>query len=365
MAKAEHFITGAKSYAPATRNEESTGRSGRYISAIFSGAIILILCSANMTYFESMNMLRQMAIHDSATSVVNTITDTSTNNSNQSQLSTFCQKIHQAQDYLEPLMNGQPNRKMVHAFVANSGHLPLLRNSLVSIKRLSTPWKSFIFALDDKLCSDLRRQSPELQKRVVCIDYTRQLLQQMEQDEPESYKEYLDKTAEETALNESATWGSAMHKVLINSKLYGLRDVLNCGLDVFLTDVDIVFLKDPRSYFVVGEDIIAQNDTNPSQNQLNMNSGFMYWRYTQQNLNLSQTLVKDMIWWHIDQARVNSLLFTRMINVTILHTTQFPNGAVLTQLKHLNDTVAVHANWNGHFDEKKEVLVNKGLWLID
>jgi Nucleotide-diphospho-sugar transferase len=348
MVKAQH-------YAP-TRDKKSTGSKGGYVSGqwICSGTILFVLCSANLRYLKGVNLL---TIEDSAMGMADIVTNTS---STRTVTSTFCQIIHQAQDFFEPV--NEPKRRMVHAFVANSGHMPLLRNSLVSIQRLPTPWKSLVFALDAELCPDLHHQSPEL--KVACIDYSPLLLKQMERDEPDSYKEYIEKSAIEKSLNESAMWGSAMHKVMINAKLYGLRDVLQCGIDTFLTDADIVFLKDPRPFFV-GEDIIAQNDTNPDHNQLNMNSGFMYWRNTQQNLNLSQALVKDMVWWHMDQARVNTLLFTRMINVTLLHTTQFPNGAVLPGLKTLDDTVAVHANWNSHFDEKKEMLLNHSLWLID
>ena len=336
------------------QGEESTSSRRRYrIIGVIWVIIMLSLCFANQTNFLILNP-------DTMTITATPINSSHIMVNHNGTPSSFCQKIHQGQDILKAA--NEPWRKMAHAFVANSGHLPLLRNSLESIKQLSTPWKSFVFALDDWVCPKLQQQSPGL--HVVCVPYGSRMLQQMEQDEPESYKEYLIKTAEEAALNETARWSSGMHKVLINSKLYALREILRCGLDVFLTDVDIVFLHDPRPYFT-GEDIIAQNDTNESQNQLNMNSGFMYWRNTPLNINLSQALIKDMVWWHIDQARVNTLLWSKGVNVTILNTTQFPNGFVLPQLTTLNDSVAVHANWNSHFDEKKEALMKRGLWLID
>jgi hypothetical protein len=199
----------------------------------------------------------------------------------------------------------------------------------------------------------------------VCIEYGPRMLKQMRRDEPRSFKEYQKVSATETAINETARWATAMHRVLINAKLYGMREALQCGLDAFLTDVDIVFLQDPRSYFVTGEDIIAQNDTNPKNYKLNMNSGFMYWRQTPLNVNLSQAVIKDMEWWEIDQTRVNNLLWSRGVNVTILPTTQFPNGFSLSHLKTLNDTVAVHVNWNDHFDDKKQALEKHGLWWME
>lgn len=80
-------------------------------------------------------------------------------------------------------------------------------------------------------------------------------------------------------------WGSVEHKFLINSKLYALRDILDCGADAFITDTDIGFRQDPRPSFAIHGpegDIIAQNDTNNAY-QLRLNSGFMYWKNTKQN----------------------------------------------------------------------------------
>jgi hypothetical protein len=347
-------------------NKERTGNTGGSITGRWSWiglgtcTVIIMFCRANLGHFKSANLSSLMLLNESAMRVVSSITNI---NSTRTPLSSFCQQVYQAQEFLEPV--NEPRRKMAHVFVANSGHLPLLRNSLVSIQQLPTPWTSLVFAVDAKLCPDLHQQSPTL--KVECIDYSQRLLQQMERDEPVFYNAYLNKSAKELTLNETATWNSEMHKVLINSKLYGLRDILHCGLDVFLTDVDIVFLKDPRPYFA-GEDIIAQNDNNIQNYKLNMNSGFMYWRQTARNLNLSHALVKDTVWWQIDQVRVNELLWARGINVTILNTTQFPNGAILYGLKDnplSTDTVAVHANWNDHFDQKKEILTKHQLWLID
>jgi Nucleotide-diphospho-sugar transferase len=348
-----------KSYTSSAEEETPTG-SRRSAYVIYWRMGICIFCSLNLLgYFRNVDFSHHNLMARELQSAFGVVGIMAKNKGAQTQYSSLCQKIHEAQDIFEPA--NEPGRKMAHAFVANSGHLPLLRNSLVSIQQLSTPWKSFVLALDDKVCPDLYQQSPNL--KVVCIPYGPRVLRQMRRDEPVFYNAYLNKTGEEVLLNETATWSSDMHKVLINSKLYGLRDVLHCGLDVFLTDVDIVFLKDPRPYFT-GEDIIAQNDTNLAPYKLNMNSGFMYWRHTLQNQNLSQSLIKDSAWWDIDQTRVNELLWKRGINVTILNTTQFPNGAVLAGLKNLNDSVAVHANWNDHFDRKKEILTGHGLWLI-
>eukprot|EP00986_Skeletonema_menzelii_P003145 scaffold932_cov139-Skeletonema_menzelii.AAC.4 len=120
--------------------------------------------------------------------------------------------------------------------------------------------------------------------------YLERHLEQLQRDEPESMKQIQDFIREDTAVsslqagNDKSSnnnsnssefqtidtsfygWGAVAHKFLINSKLYALRDVLECGADAFITDTDIGFRKDPRPFFAISGpkgDIIAQNDTNP------------------------------------------------------------------------------------------------------
>jgi hypothetical protein len=67
----------------------------------------------------------------------------------------------------------------------------------------------------------------------------------------------------------SASWASVSHKVAVNAMLSASRDVLNCDLDTFITDVDVVFMTDPWPYFIIGKknlrDIVAQCDANSIQ----------------------------------------------------------------------------------------------------
>jgi hypothetical protein len=359
-----------------TRDKETGRISGCKAFTAFAG---FLFCSANLEYFRRSDFSHPNVVSKSHAHGMVMANDTMTDQTSQlsrsirngthqtttSQLSRFCQTIHEAHDLLQPDVKDAPSPKMVHAFVVNSGHLPLLQNALVSIQKLPTPWKSLVFALDSEVCRGLCHKKSPPKFNTVCIEYGPRMLKQMRNDEPRSYEEYLEASTKETSLNETARWATYMHKVLINSKLYALREILQCGLDVFLTDADTFFLQDPRPYFVAGENVIAQNDTNPGNYKLNMNSGFMYWRHTAVNVNLSRAVIKDMEWWQIDQKRVNDLLWHQGINVTILPTREFPNGHSLSKLKTLNDTVAVHANWNDHFDDKKQVLEKHGLWLME
>jgi Nucleotide-diphospho-sugar transferase len=141
----------------------------------------------------------------------------------------------------------------------------------------------------------------------------------------------------------------------------------------------VFFPKDPRPYFfgVVGdnkkEDIVAQQDLNPTKYKLDINSGFMFWRHTPLNLHLAQALIKEPLdWLSIDQTRVNDLFFDRGIHVTLLSLNQFPNGNIMYRKEDdtgilmplSNDTVVAHANWNKHLDEKIDILKKHGLWFL-
>jgi hypothetical protein len=271
---------------------------------------------------------------------------------------TFCERLESIS--VRDSHYGNPN-PAVHAFVCNSGHMPLLLNSIASIQRQGQPWVPLVLGLDHEVCPFLTAANVT----VACVPYAQRVLDQMQTDEPESYQEYLRVDAK-TIIHQSASWGSPLHKILINAKLFALRDILHCHLDAFVSDTDIFFMNNPWPYFWNDPNpVVAQNDTNEGFS-LNMNSGFMFWRNSELTRNLSQSLIRDMIWWHIDQARVNILLWERNISHTILPTWLFPNGHILSLLKdhQLNDTVAIHVNWNDHFDSKKKVLQNRNLWLL-
>ena len=144
---------------------------------------------------------------------------------------------------------------------------------------------------------------------VVCVPYLDRLFHQLQRDEPESVIQISEKLMGNTTSKDSNSsrfhnidqtfygWGDVEHKFLINSKLFALRDILNCGVDAFITDTDIGFKGDPRPYFDIkgaNGDVIAQNDTNDNY-KLSLNSGFMYWRNTRDNRELIEDIITGKI----------------------------------------------------------------------
>jgi Nucleotide-diphospho-sugar transferase len=318
--------------------------------------------------------------------------------------------------------NDHPRRrKMVHAFVSNSGHIAFLQNVLLSMKENNIPWTPVVFAMDEGVCESLaasndrmnripnsfhdqqqHHQQQQQQQVAVCILYLDRHLQQLARDEPESIEQiedemkkrttpwpiqkskrketvtysrttttnYTNNTRYETMIGKNFFgWGSVEHKFLINVKMYVLRDILNCNVDAFVTDTDMAFRDDPRPYFEIDGpkgDVVAQNDTNDYY-KLSLNSGLMYWRNTPTNRKLADDMITTLPFWWNDQSRVNWLLHNRSTPHTLLNADEFPNGHMMNNYwdKIQDKVVIAHANWNSKYSEKQERLAKAGLWFLD
>jgi hypothetical protein len=225
---------------------------------------------------------------------------------------------------------------------------------------------------------------------IICVPYLHRLLYQLARDEPESIVQIEKENAVQnhngniTKIYDSIDstfygWGAIEHKFLINAKLYAIRDVLSCGYDVFVTDTDVAFRKDPRPYFTTpsattttNEEIViqvyAQNDTNPSSYPLDINSGFMYWKYSLSNIQLINDIITIPPFWYIDQSRVNFMMENQSTPHALLSTLEFPNGQMFLHHKDLlimDNIVVFHANYNSKQGEKENMLREMGLWFLD
>lgn len=212
----------------------------------------------------------------------------------------FCNSIRNAVTYYE-----LTNRTYIQTFVTNSGHLPFLHNALLSMRKSELFWNPLVLAIGTDVCPTIDTFSGV--GSVVCIPYLDRLLHQLQRDEPQSleqikaellhkYNNTISSSLFDHIEQNVFGWGNGVeYKFLINAKLYALRDVMECGLDAFITDTDIGFRQDPRPHFNIDGlegDIIGQNDTNSEIYKVNMNSGFMYWKRTKRNLDLIDDIIK-------------------------------------------------------------------------
>lgn len=372
---------------------EATGRYAGRLRLLSLLIVALISLLLNLKSLREMHSPSDLSVEDDRTarfhspSALSLKDDRTFEIRSQSALSSlkddpFCNSIKGA------LAQGPTNRTMIHTFVSNSGHLPFLHNVLLSMIRNQIKWKPLVLAMGEGVCPMLANII-ELRDQYLCVPYLDRHLEQLERDEPKSVTQILvegnfkkpNNVSDTTTpgKDENATkfhmidnrfygWGSVEHKFLINVKLYALRDILTCGADAFISDTDIGFRKDPRPYFnIPGQrgDIIAQNDTT-TQYVLSLNSGFMYWRNTPQNMKLIDDIINIPPFWHVDQARVNRMLYDQKSPHTLLDAFKFPNGAMLNRFfKDLDDIVVLHANWNSKRIEKEEMLQRAGLWFLN
>lgn len=288
--------------------------------------------------------------------------------------SEFCKSLDGA------VSQGTQGRPMIHAFVSNSGHFPFLHNVLLSMIRNGMAWTPLVLSIGEGVCPMLANVT-ELRGHVLCVPYLERLFHQLQRDEPESVDQIQKKLMPHNNTSHSNShnrfhgidntffgWGGIEHKFLINSKLYALRDILECGADAFITDTDIAFRKDPRPFFAISGpegDIIAQDDTSKAY-ELSINSGFMYWKNTPQNFEVIEDVIKVPPFWHIGQSRVNTRMHNHSTPHTLLDKYRFPNGHMfLEHFDMLTDIVVFHANWNDSRDKKVGMLQKAGLWYLD
>jgi hypothetical protein len=104
---------------------------------------------------------------------------------------------------------------------------------------------------------------------------------------------------------------------------------------------------------------VAQNDTNPGPYPLDINSGFICWRWTEANLRLADDLIRIPPFWHVDEARVNVLMKERGTPHALLDARVFPNGNKLD-----DGAVALRANCNDGRGGKEGMLRKMGLWYL-
>lgn len=281
----------------------------------------------------------------------------------------------------------------VHVVIANRGQILLLENMLCSMRRVGMRSLA-VLAMDAETCPYLLARGFLADARVTCVEYLCRMIELMKMLEPRSYSDFqahVDKFSnrskqETPSLRSAAKIGTYDHKFLVNAKLYAAMDVLNCGVGAFVTDVDVVFLKDPfpefRSLFQKKQSLtmIFQDERNFNSVELSLNTGFFYMLPGEHNINFMRASIQVPPWWWVDQVRINTLLaWSNYSSPGCWHrldTDTYPNGAFMNRWAidgkrwdvnldpRLSNIVAAHVNWNTQLSDKLKVLSQTGLWLL-
>ena len=150
------------------------------------------------------------------------------------------------------------------------------------------------------------------------------------------------------------------------------------GFKTLITDVDIVFLKNPILYLKNDADVTIQDDLQISKP---LNSGFYLVRPTFAGVEMQRrTLQYLMTGTMLDQPALNmvikEMVEARALNVSKLNSKRFPCGKEYFENgKRMflgdfddtdnNETYIVHNNWIYTKDAKIHRFKETGLWSID
>ena len=167
-------------------------------------------------------------------------------------------------------------------------------------------------------------------------------------------------------------YGSIAFRRKTHIKTKIVLDGLKLGLTVVLTDVDIVFFKDPQPYFMCNTcGLEIQN------NWVDYNSGFFIARPTTGSLRLfEQAWERGVNSTYTSNQRVINKLMRDMgssLKWKVLNAKQFPNGKkyftsagrYFKGEKPCPECVIVHNNWIRGLVEKVYRFKERGLWEVD
>ena len=177
---------------------------------------------------------------------------------------------------------------------------------------------------------------------------------------------------------EPSDFGTEEFKEKINIKQKIVTASVILGFKTLITDVDIVFLKNPILYLKNDADVTIQDDLQISKP---LNSGFYLVRPTFAGVEMQRrTLQYLMTGTMLDQPALNmvikEMVEARALNVSKLNSKRFPCGKEYFENgKRMflgdfvdtdnNETYIVHNNWIYTKDAKIHRFKETGLWSID
>lgn len=158
-------------------------------------------------------------------------------------------------------------------------------------------------------------------------------------------------------------------------KLYLIEQFINMNYNIFYTDGDIFFIKNPldelKQLKTQDVDMLIQNDSIYDNDYSNVCAGFLYVssnEITKKYFNISNIenthKYNECMKFNNDQTFINMYIKSYM-NTLLFPLCKFPNGNYFYNFsdKIMDSAVMVHFNWVvGH--EKQERMKKYGMWVI-
>ncbi|XP_071815912.1 uncharacterized protein [Apostichopus japonicus] len=228
---------------------------------------------------------------------------------------------------------------------ANDGFLDFLTNLMLSISRLNLSPNILIICEDVLIYHKLSQH-----KEMFSVHYRLAL------------------THLEKSLSEASAWKSDGYIHLVRKRPRYVGILLSHGIDVLYVDTDIVWLGDPFPFFTGVSDIYIQQELEES---ILYCAGFFYMRSNIRTITFVDTWAKTHFKGRrgIQRAFNDLLAIYNNISVAPLPTSQFCSGHTFFSSKtpwaeREPPVIEVHANFIAGFQNKKESLMNAGLWFL-
>ena len=149
---------------------------------------------------------------------------------------------------------------------------------------------------------------------------------------------------------------------------------LETGLDVLFTDLDMVWMQDPRPYLPEGYDLHIMHDKLAENGRIYLCTGFMFWTSNSKTLEFVQAWTKAM-----ETAEHDQMAFTQLFNkskigrglrINILDHKRFVSGnyyfnETWRETNERIEPVVIHNNYAVGHDKKKNRFQKAGLWFIE
>ena len=159
--------------------------------------------------------------------------------------------------------------------------------------------------------------------------------------------------------NNPLTYDTNQYKQLVSRRASHILRILDSNLKIIYTDIDTVWLKDPRPFLIGNFDIWAQLD------DVNYYcTGFMAIKKSNAVVDLLRKWNKKLS----EKTQLNQPIFNKIIHKSnvkhkALPLIEFPSGKLYFQEKKRHDVAIVHNNFIIGKDKKIQRFKDVGLWL--
>lgn len=258
-------------------------------------------------------------------------------------------------EHLKLLLRQQNHQHAVLVMMVNLGHFELFRNWVRSCDDRSIDVRSWslIFTVDSEAANGVEQLG---------------------------FTSFTDRNSYGAQPKEAVkAFGDRQFRLLMFQKTAIVKDVLDLGYSLLFQDVDVVWLKDPRPFFLKPshqrfDARFMYDGPNKMHAPLHLNSGFFWLKNTRKSISFWTDVLMhcDLIFTSGSQQKVvNQIIVGHLfkgLKLHVLREDDFANGHLFSINSAANlpkDPYVIHCSWTGNIQHKLEKFKLAGLWHLD